>query len=138
MHNHMPPGRKSGTETRLPPGSMPDKTRLPCRFRAIALYTLRGCRKVRETAVEVIEISQEELLINSPLSVFMPEAFTLVLGARQHGIGCMVAHRRGSRLHCKLIRRETRNMVVFLSTIMDPSATLKHLSHPLFPKGRVM
>lgn len=111
-------------------------SRLPCHFLGVAVYTSRGCRHVQEITVAVREICGTEIVIQSPLCNFLPEAFTLVLGARQYGMGCIVHRRYQDRLVCRLIRREPAAIVAFLSTLAKPEQTLSLLLSPLFPPGR--
>lgn len=110
---------------------------LPCHFQAVAVYGSKGCRRIQEFIVDVRMISTSELIIQTPLCTFLPSSFTLVIGARQHGMGCTVYKRRSDRLHCQLIRRESRAMVAFLSTVTKPEKTLGELLHPLFPRPRL-
>lgn len=110
--------------------------RLPCHFKAVAVYGAYGCRRIQEVTIDVTEISRTEIVIQGPLCIFLPNSFTLVLGARQYGMGCVVAQRFKDRLVCKLIRRESSTMVAFLSTLLHPVDTLSILRHPLFPPGR--
>lgn len=110
---------------------------LPCHFQAVAVYGSKGCRRIQEFTVDIRVISTRELIIQTPLCTFLPASFTLVIGARQHGMGCTVYKRRSDRVHCQLIRRESLAMVAFLSTVSKPEKTLGELVHPLFPRPRL-
>lgn len=127
---HKPAGRMA-----VPP--TPHAERLDCHFLAVAVYTSHGCRNVQEIAVEVSEISRREVAVCSPLCLFLPDAFTLVLGLRQYGMGCSVVRRRADRILCRLIRPESTDLVAFLSKVEEPKATLRELKHPLFPRSRM-
>ncbi|MBB4064157.1 hypothetical protein [Gellertiella hungarica] len=110
--------------------------RFSCHFQARALYTSKGCRNIQEFTVDVREISRRDLVVTSPLTSFLPDAFTLILGSRQYGLGCAVTLRRRDRLRCALIRPESTDLVAFLSSLSDPAVTLRTLYHPMFPKSR--
>ncbi len=112
--------------------------RLPCHFQTVAVYGTTGCRRIQEIVVDVREISREELVIDSALCGFLPNSFTLILGAGQIGLGCTVYRRGTDRLHCRLIRRESKAMVAFLSSLSRPEATLSEIGHWLFPRSRQM
>lgn len=86
--------------------------------------------------MDVREISRRDLVVTSPLTSFLPDAFTLILGSRQYGLGCAVTLRRRDRLRCALIRPESTDLVAFLSSLSDPAVTLRTLYHPMFPKSR--
>lgn len=108
-----------------------------CRFLARALYTRKGCRDIQEFNVEVFELSGQHLRLRSPLAGFLPDNFSLVLGARQYGIGCAVLSRVNNTVWCQLIRRESEPMVSFLAGLRDPKETLEELHDPLFPRARM-
>lgn len=109
---------------------------LPCHFQAVAVFGTRGCRQIREVIVDIRLISSTDLVLQSSLARFLPPNFTLVLGARQYGMGCSVYRRRGDRIHCRLIRPENPAMIAYLSTVTRPAKTLSELAHPLFPRPR--
>lgn len=109
--------------------------RRKCKFSARALYMRNGCRGIQEFVVDVVEISRTQLVLASNFSSLMPDNFTLVLGARQHGIGCAVYSRVDGRLNCNLLKPESADMVTYLAEIRNPAETLEEIRHPLFPKS---
>lgn len=111
--------------------------RFKCRFQARALYTRRNCRDIQEFIVEVVEISRHQLIVRGNLSTLLPNYFTLVIGARQHGIGCIVIGRKDTQCTCHIICPQTHAMVEFLANVRDPSETTEEIAHPLFPPSRI-
>lgn len=140
-HSHTTPPRPAASSiTASPPLGQP-LLAVPgyrCNFQARALYTRRGCRQIQEFTVEVFEISRQSLRLRSALASFLPDSFTLILGARQYGIGCCVVGRVKNTVRCNLIRRETDSMVAYLSTLRDPRTTLLPINDPSFPRGIIV
>jgi hypothetical protein len=115
--------------------AQPEKKK--CNFKARAVYTRKGYRGIREMIVDVIEISPTQLTVKCKFPSILPDDFTLILGGRQHGIGCSVVNRIGDRLHCNLIRHENGAIVSYLCSIRNPELTLEEITHPLFPVSLV-
>lgn len=88
--------------------------------------------------MEVFEISSLSLRLRSPFATILPDDFTLILGARQHGMGCSVVDRFRNTIRCNLIRRETADMVSYLSSLRNPQATLEEIQDPLFPRSMIL
>ena len=109
--------------------------RRKCKFKARALYMRNGCRGIQEFVVEVNEISRTQLVLTSNFSSLMPDNFTLILGARQYGIGCAVYSRVESKLNCNLLKPESTEMVAYLAGLRDPNSTIEEIRHPLFPRS---
>jgi hypothetical protein len=112
--------------------------RVRCKFKARALYTRRGCRGIQELVIDVIEISRTQIVVTSDFTSLVPDNFTLVLGERQHGIGCAVYSRVDRQLNCNLIRTESAGMINYLADVRTPEETLGEINHPLFSPSLMM
>lgn len=114
-----------------------DALRFKCRFQARALYTRRNCRDIQEFIVDVVEISRHQLIVRGNLTSFLPDDFTLVIGARQHGIGCTIIGRKDKDCTCHIICPQSHAMVEFLAQVRDPRITTQEIDNKLFPPGRI-
>lgn len=121
--NHSKPGKEA--------------LRFKCRFQARALYTRRNCRDIQEFIIEVVEISRHQLTVRGNLTSFLPDNFTLVIGARQHGIGCAIINRKDKDCICHIICPQSHAMVEFLAQVRDPRITTQEIENRLFPPGRI-
>lgn len=121
------------------PSAKPEKDalRYKCRFQARALYTRRNCRDIQEFIVDVVEISRHQLTVRGNLTSFLPDDFTLVIGARQHGIGCTIINRKDKDCICHIICPQSHAMVEFLAQVRDPRMTTGEIDNRLFPPSRI-
>lgn len=121
-----------GTEHSLHDTGRP--TRFGCNFQARLLYMSRGVRGTQELIANVTEISRTQIVITTEFSFLLPECFSVVLGARQHSIGCAIIARFGDRLICNILQPESSELVKYLTQVRSPRRTLEQIDHPLFPK----
>lgn len=110
-------------------------SRFRCNFQARLLYMSRGVRGTQELIADVTEISRTQMVITTEFSFLLPECFSVVLGARQYGIGCAIIARTGDRLTCNILQPESSELVKYLAEVKSPRRTLDQIDHPLFPKA---
>ncbi len=103
-----------------------------CHFLARAYFTSHGARGIKEVEVAALDISQHGICLSSAHAEDVPLHFYLYIGHYQHSISCAVVARQDQILRCEFLRRETMEMIEFLTSVSDPKMTLSEIRHPLF------